>query len=227
MAPDLLTTQKDEMFEAVRAAGLDPAEFEWASRISWYSETSAPSLGHRPTGHYFMVDWGSTGAGIEYSPADAQPVFQDSSFDWEHIRIHVVIWATALAREASAPNFWARLAQQQELFAAGARDEANTPFAAEELERVDAALAELRELVADTRNLEAVDVAHLDRRIGYLRAAARRVGRVDWLNLVLAAIVQLVLQAVLTSDGAQEVTSLIQSLLGDLFQSVGELPGTS
>ena len=99
-------------------------------------------------------------------------------------------------------------------------------FSEAELARVDAALDELREMVAATGTLEPQQAEQLDRRVGYLRAAARRVGRVDWLNLVLAAIVQLVLQAVLTSDGAQEVTALIQSLLGDLFEHLAELPGS-
>lgn len=212
------------MFEAVRAAGLNPEDFEWVKRRGWYTQSRAPCLRHKPTGYYFMVDWGSSSAGIQYSPATDAPYVNATLDDWSRIRLHVVVWANALQREFTAPNMWAQLARQNELFSAEGREEDNTPFTTEELQRVEATLAEVRELVTASYELSLEQTAQLDRRIGYLRSAARRVGRVDWLNLVLAAVIQLVLQAIVTSDGVQEVTSFIQRSLGDLFDHLRELP---
>lgn len=227
MNQPILTTHQNEILEAIRAVALDPADFEWTERRSFWSQRQAPRLAHKPTGYYFMVDFGAIGVAVEYSPADDRPKTSYTLDGWAQVRLLVDRWLNSLVREHTAPDLWAELTRRREMLAGDADEAENRPFEPGELERVDAALAEVRELVQATYDLTQGQQEQLDRRLAYLEAAARRVGRVDWLNLVLAAIVQLIFQGVLSSDAGEELTSFIHRSLGDLFEFLRGLPLSS
>jgi hypothetical protein len=173
-----------------------------------------------------MVDFASHAVAVDYSPAENCPHVEESfpSPDWAYIRPHLAAWTESLARELGTPDLWSALAGQHELFSESPGVETNTPFTSDELRRVDATLAEIRELARRSYQLNAGQAEILDRRLEYLESAARRLGRWDWRNVLLSVIVQLVFQAVLTSARAQEVLALAEKLLRSVFGHVPELP---
>jgi hypothetical protein len=116
------------------------------------------------------------------------------------------------------------LKQRRELYAPAGDESRNEGFTPSELELVDSALREIRELAASGFELAQDQAALLDQRLEYLEGAARRSGRVDWWNILLSTIFQLVLGAVITSDEAQEALALAGKVLRSAYGGVLELP---
>jgi hypothetical protein len=223
-SPELLVSQKNDLLESLRAAEVDPADFTWEWGQSWYSKRQAPVLRQVGGGFHFLVDFGSSGAGLEYCPSDDRPLEQLSVEDWVMARLHAVKWARCVARELNTVDLWAELGSERELARAGENEANNEPFEREEVDRVAAVLAELRELLTATYQLTAEQTEMLDRRFGYLERASRRVGRVDWVNLLMSAFVQLVMQGVLTSDAARDALAAARHGLAGLFPELRALP---
>jgi hypothetical protein len=223
-SPNLLPSQRKDVFEFLRAADLDPSAFEWTTRVSWYSKRRAPAIALQDSGFYFMVDFATSSVGVEYSPGQGAPNVQDSfDHDWSYVRPHLAVWTSRMAEELEVPDLWAELKQRRELYTAAGDEKNNEAFTPSELELVHSALREIRELAASSFELGQDQAAALEQRLDYLEGAARRSGRVDWWNILLSTIFQLVLGAVITSDEGKEALALAGKVLRTVYGSVPEL----
>ena len=110
-------------------------------------------------------------------------------------------------------HLWLKLKQRRELYTAAGDEKNNEAFTPSELELVHSALREIRELAASSFEIGQDQAAALEQRLDYLEGAARRSGRVDWWNILLSTIFQLVLGAVITSDEGQEALALAGKVL--------------
>jgi len=58
----LLRSQQNEVFAAIQAEGLNPAEFDWSTRFSPTSPgVEVPVLTHKPSAATYIFDWEGLG----------------------------------------------------------------------------------------------------------------------------------------------------------------------
>ena len=100
--------KRNQVFEAIKAAGLNPAEFDW--------DDSADDicLRHRWSGAYFFFG-GAPGRYIARYETGDQPVAEVPKSTWEALMSSVGLWLSDIKHDTETPDLWAELERETEL----------------------------------------------------------------------------------------------------------------
>ena len=204
--------QKNEVFDAVQGAGLSPEEFDWDLG------DDESTLRHRPSGAYFAFR-GVAGAYVSRYVTGDSPAEERTGLSQYRLMEQVKLWLFHLKHDINTPDLWAQLQGEAELLGA-VSDEAidNTPLTPAEQEEIAGQLKELRDYVSRTHSLSEAQSQLLEERLDYLAAAAKRVGRKDWLLMAAGVMLSYVLGAALPPHAASDI-------LGTLLTSIGHILG--
>jgi hypothetical protein len=210
--PNLLQTQKNEVILIIKESGMNPLEFQLIEGRGWL-----PKVLHTPSGFDFVF----SGDSILCSPG-AEKVRQEvSRLNWLGKSEMLRNWLTYLKREFEAPDLWAALAQEQELFSAEPAGAVNAPFNAEEQAQIKRAVDEIRVYITTTYTLADEPLSRVHAKLDYLIDASTRLGRIDWKNILVGALVGLVLQQLIPSgSGFQELIGVAGQLLRHVLGGV-------
>ena len=153
----LLKSQKNAVFEVVRATELEPQHFKWSERASLPQIVEGMGqadllLTHEPSGDWFLFQEESTWR-YEYSPGLERTSESGAANEWESMLMHVKIWLVAVKRELSEPDLWAELQAGREFIGEIGESVGNDPFTPSELERVRSQLREARESITTVHEL--------------------------------------------------------------------------
>jgi hypothetical protein len=204
--------KSNQVFKAIEAAGLNPAEFDW--------DNSAADIciRHRSSESYF--DFGGVAGQyiVRYATGD-EPATQLAKYTWEALMASVELWLADVKRDTETVDLWAQLRQGTDLLE-GAWAEAvdNTPFSSDERNDIARRLDELSAHVKSTYALSERQLSQFDARLEYLVGASDRLGRKDWLILFIGIVAEFVLVAVLPPEVARNV---ILSFLDDIVRWLG------
>ena len=204
--------QRNAVFQAIKAAGLSPGEFDWE-----HSEDES-ILRHRPSGGALAFEGVAGNYATRYSAGDA-PVEKRTGLSQFRMMQQVDIWLGALKLDIDTPDLWAQLQSESRLLGA-VSDEAveNTPLSPSEQEEIAEQLRELTAYVRRVYSLSDLQMRLLEERLDYVAAATSRVGRKDWLLIATGMMLSYVLEAALPPDAARDV-------LGTLLTSIGHILG--
>lgn len=218
--PDLLKSQKNEVFEALSAAGFDPAGFKWGEvRGDWYLH-DVPVLDHIPSRFYFIFDFDPDEGHkmAAYSPGREVLREEVRAGNWEAQLGCVHTWLENLKRESHAPNLWAELDKQRELNdALPPSDDNNEPFSPSEQAAIAGQLDEIKELLVRTEQLTGARLAALEADVDYVKDASTRMGRRDWLTIFYGTVFGWALTALVAPDGARQAIMMATHGLGYMF----------
>jgi hypothetical protein len=236
---ELTTPQRNAVLEEVRKAGLLPEDFRWKQLPSSvtkappfslsYEPLSVPVLIHVQTKAAFAFDLDSA-HGHHYAvfnPGRQGPTEIINASDWGNEMFYVREWLALVKEEYETPDLWAEVGRERELVAPPSSDEEeNTPFTHEEQAQIALQLGELKELLAAQYDLEGEKLEELEERIGYLERASRRLGRIDWRQILISQLFALVTRAVIPADAFHEAVQVLAHGIGHLFGSgPPQLPG--
>jgi len=225
----LLQTQRNEVFEAVNAKGLDPRSFEWTQWSSKFKRGAQVSiLRHNPSGLYFRFDFSNEGHWCEFSPGAQSPSEAHPSNTWFKQMDHVGSWLKYLRREIQAPDLWATLAGGSTLsaVAASAQPGENSPFSPPELKRIEGSLAEIRAAVIASHDISGDVLERIDANLTYLLESAERLGRKDWLNVAVSVVVNIIVTAAVPPETARHILTVAGSVLTWVLGGSPLLPNT-
>jgi hypothetical protein len=138
----------------------------------------------------------------------------------------VTSWLESIRLEYLEPDRWEETEAMRRLTGGG--DESNTPFTEEERQVVAAGLRLLATRLIEEGGLTGDQVEELDRRFTQrLEDATTKLGRRDWLNLLVGAIMTEIARYALGSETARGLFKVAADSLGALFgiEGVPELPG--
>ncbi len=228
----LLQTQRNAVLSVLRQEGLEPSDFKWQEAVSRTVEGRMVSvLIHRPSKYSYKFDfvyeafrhWHQA----IYSPGEESSQGYSRTFlTWkDHLEVIRTEWLPNLKREIEAPDLWAVVSQEKQLVEAASSPKVeNTAFTPKELGYISQQLDEIKEFLFKTRPLDAEQKRFVEVRIRYLEESASRVGRVDWLNLVIATLFGIGVQAALPPDTIRELFRFVGSALSQLFGGTPLLP---
>ena len=94
---DLVVSQKDDVYRAVREAGLDPSEFRWTDHERFDGEMfTSPTLVHKSSGYFYVFNSEGSDHAAIFSPGASQRREAAKAGIWE-TQLHWVGFS-ALAR---------------------------------------------------------------------------------------------------------------------------------
>lgn len=228
---ELLVSQRNEVFAVLTGCGIAPSAFAWEITSSRFlKHTRVSTLRHRESSFYFSFDWHSATnedgmdigirSAFSRSPGDVHREEQRRLLGWNVQVAAFSEWLSLLERELGQQDLWSIALRDGESLTREALDiEDNSPFRPDEVRAIQDQLEAFRSEVRASLQLHAAELARVESHVQYLRDSSERLGRKDWINLLLGVLIQLTLQVSSTSAIKDSVGKLWRSLCA----SLGEL----
>ncbi len=210
--------KKNQIIEAIQETGLDPRDFDLEDgdvevRIKRKWSKSCFIIGGDPTRY------------VGHSVVGDGPDWTFQEYSWQSLIRRISRWLGDVKRDLETPDLWAELQREAELLGANFDDvTGNTPFTPDEQNEI---AGRLRGWAADARRTYSLSEAQnrvLKAKLDYLVNAAGRLGRTDWRNAFVGAILGYVLTAALPPDSARDMLFRAIGAMGHFF-GLPELPG--
>jgi hypothetical protein len=209
--------QRNSIFEAIEAVGLDPREFDLAGK------RAEVRIKHKRSESYFIIG-GNPGHYVgNYVVGDAS-AWPYKVYSWQAMIGRLSSWLEEVKRDLETPDLWAELQREAELLGAGSDEIAeNTPFTPDEQKEIAGRLQERAEYVRRTYSLSEPQMRLLNAKLDYLVSAAGRLGRIDWRNAFAGAILSFILGATLPPESLRHIFWTLLRAVGHLY-GLPELP---
>jgi hypothetical protein len=219
----LLNTQKRDVFEMLANSGLEPHQFEWTSRKT-HGSIGGPPPTHisilqsksRPEFH-FTFDFAPDSYYPVCSPWKGARVASLGEMSWPYCLTQVQVWARRVQDELSTPDPWKALpglATTSDI--AVARDVANTEFSHRETDRLANGLEQIRQLLIDAAGRSEQTVAVINTQLNSLLDASKRMGRKDWVNQAIGALMTLSITLALPAETTKQALEILRQTLSGL-----------
>lgn len=229
---DLTTFQRNALFKLMSKAGVSPADFVWRRRNFPHSSgvaASFPTLEHRADpDQFFAVGVLSRDYVGYYAPATHDPwvKFEENttfSEGWSEVEEHFTQdWLVAV-REQAKGDLWSQLEEQRAMFTAAFPAADNTPFSDAEQKRLHASIDDLLAQVKEQKLFQRDQFARLEAAMLYQKKAVGWLGRVDWLNGFMGAVLGQLLTVVSDPANVQQFLTLAVGAVAWLNAHVPQL----
>ncbi len=210
--------QKNQIFETIQSAGLDPREFDLEDA------DAEVRIKHKWSESHFVVG-GNAGHYIgRYAAGDATAWPYDS-YSWQNLMTRISRWLEDVKRDLETPDLWAELQREAELLGDASNEVTNnTPFTPDEQKEIVERLREMAGYVRHTYSLSEEQMRVLGAKIDYLIDAAGRLGRTDWRGMLVGVILTFFLASAFPPESVRKFLLTILRALGRLY-GLPELPG--
>jgi hypothetical protein len=165
--------KRNQIFEAIQVAGLDPKEFDLEDH------DSGVRIKHKWSESCFFVG-GDPGHYAGRRVVGDGPDWPYDVYSWEALMSRVGTWLQQVKQDLETPDLWAGLQQEAKLLEAGFDEVTeNTPFTPDEQNDIARRLQELAEHARDRYSLSEAQMQVIHARLDYIVEAAGRFGRRD------------------------------------------------
>jgi hypothetical protein len=215
----LTRIQKNQVLQLILGYGPPPSDFQWTEKQQEEASGSyrVSVLTHRPTGYFAVFGAHS----ITVSPGIKTKVEKFwHEDDWANKTNICTHWLVDLQEEVTAPDLWATIGQEKALStAASSASLDNRPFTAAEQSLIATKLAEIKAYLLEGEQFDHKQAETVEREFAYLRESSERLGRKDWLNIVLGGLFGLAVTLALDPEKARGLLRLA----GTVFQTLWEM----
>jgi hypothetical protein len=215
----LLTSQKNAVYRFVENYGFDPADFEWRVAVSPQGDdVTVETLQHRSTQYAFTFDTNRRGRGplgltpdrLSFmKPGPEQPFAVSEDYGWDEQLRSVGTWLGVLKREVSQESLWDRLSQEPMRAVAVARLD-NGRLSKEERRTVEQGVGQAKAYVAANID-DRETLKRIEGKLDEIKDASGRLGRKEFVNAALGALMGIAFMGALTSDQMNAIARLIFS----------------
>jgi hypothetical protein len=219
----LLKSQRNQIFTTLQDRGFVPTGFELQDFP--IDNRKAVRLVQKKT-KYSLVIVFRPGHAIPFltliSPGEELSHETQECYDWSHVIENLEYWLSNILRETEAPDLWSGLEGGSQLLQDATNQPSdNLPFAQAELPEVRRALEEIKTHVIKTYELTETQRKVVDERFDHMEEAARRMGRKDWLGIVISNLLGVAYSLALNGDSTRDLFGLaalvIRKALGTML----------
>jgi hypothetical protein len=203
---------RNEIAEAIKRQGFDPADFTPEEGDQYLA------LRQKSSGSRLVVQDGvSTRYIVTLGVGKGQP----HAYQTDELSNPTLQWLRELQLDLQTPDLWAEIGREPQM-AQLMEGTSNDPFTPQELSAISGWAEEVKRQSALTGDQKQLLEAKLD----YLVDAAKRTGRIDWLNAAVGVLGGWFAGAVLPPEIARSTVHLLFGLLGHAFGvPMSQLPG--
>lgn len=229
MAGHLLTSQKNELLQRIKNAGLNPAEFQWKVEnpqdLYGYQKEIGLRLVHTPTAYYCsfidvkklptdrMMDYGRRDGphGVHFSPHSDYVEGGNTGIKWSDVLHGFDIWVSALKREYEAPDLWKQLREGHLPTLKPDVDERST-FSPDEVKRVENGVDQLiKKVRKDQRKLGLSDeqTEWMAGEFESLKRAVQHSDKRQFVYMLVGTVISVAVALTLAPDRTRELFQLV------------------
>ena len=203
---------KNEIFKAIQAVGLHPADFDLQD------DAAEVRLKHKRSASCFTI----RSEGLKFVGRSVAGDFWDMPFEvysLESVIQRISSWLDYVKLDLNTQDLWAELHRDDQLLFSATSDDVteNSRFTPDEQNEIGTRLQILAEDARRTYSLSAAQVRVLDAKLDYLVNAARRLGRKDWLHVCAGVILTLIIGAVLPQSAPRDMFLGLLRAIGHLY----------
>lgn len=214
----LARSQQNLLFQGLRDAELDPAEFEWSLSTQAYRGT-VQTLTHTPTRSLIGVAVHQGMYWINWWPNHTDGVNTIHVETWNDVLFIFARWMREVKADHEAPDLWAEIRKVRLDNDTTSRPELLKPFSPAEQKLLEAGLDDVEQYVQSTQPLDPDARAAVRGRFTYLKDAARAGARkIDWRNIFVGEIVGMVRDGLLSPSFYQPLMAHATAVLQAVFQ---------
>ena len=191
--------KRNQIFEAIQAAELDPREFELKD------DNTDARIKHKWSESFFIICDAPGGYTGQYIVGDrAAWSFEVSS--WQVIVPRINQWLNDVKLDLETPDLWSALQQEAELLGVGSDETSdNSPFTPDEKKIISRRLEEFAEHVKRTHTLSEAQTRALEAKLDHLVKATSCLGKTDWRNAFVGVMLGFILTVALPPEFAREM----------------------
>jgi len=120
-------------------------------------------------------------------------------------------------REAESPDLWGSISKEAQILeSAASSDTSNASFTAEEKTYVVQGINEIKQYLSTAHKL---DPELVESRLNYLVESSERVGRKDWINLLISVLIGIVINAALPPEATRELFRFVGTVLRQIIDT--------
>ena len=124
-------------------------------------------------------------------------------------------WLARLKRETDSLDLWGAISKEAQILeSAASSDTSNAPFSTEEKAYIVDGINEIKQYLLTALKL---DPELVESRLNYLVESSERVGRKDWINLLISVLVGIVINAVLPPEATRELFRFVGTVLRQII----------
>ena len=141
----------------------------------------------------------------------------ETSATWPEQFEFVKRWLASLKRETESPDLWGAISKEARILeSAASSDSSNAPFTLEEKAYILQGIDEIKQYLLTAHKL---DPELVESRLNYLIESSERVGRKDWLNLLISVLVGIVISAALPPEATRELFRFVGTVLRQIINT--------
>lgn len=216
---------RNSFFEIVKDCDFEPSSFEWLLVDSPNTKALlSPLVLYRNSRYYYLFDHLDGKHLAEFSPGPAGLVQRSHPSSWHDHRQHFSIWLNSLRQELEEPDLWLTNdegSDQQMNLALIPLDvfrptTDNSAFVEQEIKGITRLLSAMGNAIRQSTDLSAEQHRITREKLEYLEDAAKKHGRIDWLNIFVGTMVN-----ILSSLSQTQVAYYLRQLCGTVLRLIG------
>jgi hypothetical protein len=210
----LTRIERNQLFKAIAASALDPAEcslVDIGSKVLINHNRSSSTLElSEPTDFPGRYD-------IDYYVDDGHH-YGFSRRALEYVVPIVTQWANEVKEITDAPDLWTEVRRGRELISEIEQiDSDNTSFTQDEQRQISAQLQEIKNQIREQFELTNEQIEQIDARLDEAEDASKRIGRKDWLLLFGGTILNLIVTDTITPGVSGRIFTMVVQGISHLF----------
>lgn len=219
----LLKSQKNDLLRIISSNGLEPYNFIWTERYVSYVDSSKKviSLDYKDTEYYFTFDLDSGRYYCFFSPG--YKIIEDYIFNtiWDSVVEVFVEWIGFLKDEISQPDLWDEIRKYNFYTEFNEITDGNEPFNVVQAKQIQNGIEAIRSYLIEQVQSDQENVRIINEKMDYLVNSIDRMGKVDWKNIFVGAMVNLSITLALDPEQAKTIISIFKTVIDGAIKLLG------
>lgn len=206
--------QEKELAELIEYYGLEKTDFKVENlKSNEYKSEEYKRLLYLGTDYFFSIHDGdySGNFNVGFSPNDNDMIGSFVNLDWKWVKNKFAFWLENLKEEMLVKDIWTTISENKGLFETQFGDDEN--FTKDEIRLLEINLDDINEKVQKEASIPDEKKKLLTESFEYLKKVAKRVTKLDWVNIA----VGLILRLALTVDNVKFVFGLLKYIFSGKF----------
>jgi hypothetical protein len=211
--------QRNGIFEALEAGGVNPHECDLSE------DDSGARITHAPSRSYLTIGSSAPPWAGSYVVGNSALVYPYEAFAWTGVEEHVERWAEKVKRDVETPDRWAEIKREREMLT-GARYEhvEDAPFTEDEQAELARLLGEILDYAEKNFALSEAQALALKAGFGEVSAASARSSRKHVRLVLLGVMLEVIAADLLPNGTVMNVLVTALHALDHLFGGGGAPP---